>query len=178
MLMGYLRLLIFIGLLLAALQLPSILDQYQQRLTAQLTQTQQSLLPFQQVANNLFKGDLKQLIEEYRTSKEPEFRAQSTSVSDLHRQLLRLQTQVDAIQVPWPQKLQAQQHINRPLLKEVVQQFDYKTASVPLMTVLKVTGCVFVVLLILESLLHLIIALFSYVFYVPRRVKAPRRDKR
>jgi hypothetical protein len=178
MVIGYMRLLVFIGLLLAALQLPAIFEQYQQRLTARLTETQQSLSSFQEVANKFFQGDLAQLIEEYRTSDEAELRAQSTSVSDAHRQLLKLKTQIDAINAPWPQILQAHQHINRSVLQEVVQQLEYKSLSVSLLMVAKVTAGVFLSLWVLESLLRLIIAILSYVFYVPKRIKSPRLSNR
>lgn len=178
MLIGYLRLLGFIGLLWVALQLPSIFDQYQQRLTAQLTEAQRSLSPFQEAANKFFQGNLGHLIEEYRTSKDPEFRAQSNSVSDLHRHLLKLQTQVDSINAPWPQILQARHHIDLPLLKQVVQQLDHNSATFTVMMIMKVSAFVWVSLLILESLSRLIFAVLHYVFYVPRRIKAPRRSKK
>ncbi len=171
MITGYLRLLIFVGLFLVALQLPSVFEQYQQRLTAQLTEIQRSLLPFKEVAKKSFNGDLNRLIEEYRTNKEPAFREQSQSVSDLYRQSLKLQAQVELLQAPWPQQLlQWQRHIKNPLLKETLQQLSY-TGSLPQIVVVRVITCVFVVLLIAESLLRVFVFLLSYIFYVPRRVK-------
>jgi hypothetical protein len=171
MIPGYARLLAFILLFLAALQLPAVFDQYQQRLNQKFNDTQQSLSGFQEAANKHFKGDLKALIEAYRTSSDPAFSDQSPAVAALYRDSVQLQGQIDALKAPLlTQVTQLPQQINRPLLQEVVQQFNYN-GSLSQTAIAKVAAVVFVLMLLVETILRTVFNLLAYIFIVPKRVK-------
>ena len=69
----YLLIVIACVALLAGIQLPNLVDQYQKRIDAHLREVTANLKPYQEIANKFTGGSLDQLIELHRRSNEKAF---------------------------------------------------------------------------------------------------------
>ena len=67
----YLRLSLFVGGALIGVQIPSLVEQYGQRLESHLLESQTSLQGFQQDADKYFQGELAKLIQHYAKNTDP-----------------------------------------------------------------------------------------------------------
>jgi hypothetical protein len=76
----YLRIILFCGGLLIGIQIPAVVDQYAKRIDAQLTEAVDVFAGFQQTADLYFKGNIKNLISHYKSSDDPVFKNDATSI--------------------------------------------------------------------------------------------------
>ncbi|MFT2091820.1 DUF2937 family protein [Paraglaciecola sp. 2405UD69-4] len=71
--LDYLRLMLFCSGLLIGIQVPAVVDQYEKRVNAQLTEAQGILAGFQQTAERFFAGDIQALLRHYELSEDAVF---------------------------------------------------------------------------------------------------------
>ena len=95
------RLVIFAGCLLAGLQVPSYLDQYQKRVDAHLLEVSANLSGFQNTANQLFGGDMEALIAYYENSGDRVFELDADSVRNIYARYLNLTWEQSAVGAAW-----------------------------------------------------------------------------
>jgi len=81
----YLRLCLFLGSALIGVQVPSFVEQYGQRLQSHTSESELSLNKFKTDAERFFKGDIKQLIEHYKTSKDKVFIKGGENISSIYQ---------------------------------------------------------------------------------------------
>lgn len=62
---------------------PSFVAQYRQRVGGALEQARRDLAPFQELADRMFKGDIRALIDHHWQSSDPVFRAESHAIGQL-----------------------------------------------------------------------------------------------
>ncbi|GAA5191866.1 DUF2937 family protein [Ferrimonas gelatinilytica] len=88
MISQYLRLTLFVCTVLLGVQVPGLVDLYQQRLSAHLLEARQALQGFQLTADRHFEGELPALIRHYRESSDPVFRRDGDTIAEM---VLRVQ---------------------------------------------------------------------------------------
>jgi len=98
---GSLRLLVFAGSLLAGLQVPSYLDQYEKRVDAHLLEVTSNLSGFQDTANQMFSGDMDALIAYYQSSNDRVFELDADSIRNIYNRYLSLSQEQYAVNAPW-----------------------------------------------------------------------------
>ena len=101
----YTQRLLFLIALLLGLQLPGVVDQYQQRLQARQLEAEQQLDSFRAIAERYFDGDLEALVIYHQRSSDPVFRAEAEV---LRRQLRRVETltrHLRALDTALPQRM-------------------------------------------------------------------------
>ncbi|MEP2651991.1 MAG: DUF2937 family protein [Paraglaciecola sp.] len=76
----YLRLTLFCCGLLIGIQVPAVVDQYEKRINAQLSEAQTILSGFQQTAERYFQGDIHALLKHYELSKDDVFRHDAQNI--------------------------------------------------------------------------------------------------
>jgi len=76
----YIRLCLFFGAALIGIQVPSFVEQYGQRLQSHALESNASLGEFQADADRYFNGDIEELIEHYKNSKDRVFVDGSKSI--------------------------------------------------------------------------------------------------
>ncbi|AEG93408.1 DUF2937 family protein [Ramlibacter tataouinensis] len=77
---------------------PSFVAQYRQRVGGALEQAKRDLAPFQDIADRMFKGDIRALIDHHWQSTDPVFRAESQAISNLVDSVNRLTQASTALQ--------------------------------------------------------------------------------
>lgn len=80
LLLTYCRLVIIAGAVLLGIQVPSFVEQYQQRVDAHFLEVSANISGFRTTANLLFGGDLQQLIAYYANSNDPVFQRDANSI--------------------------------------------------------------------------------------------------
>jgi hypothetical protein len=98
---GSLRLLVFAGGLLAGMQVPSYLDQYEKRVDAHLLEVTYNLSGFQETANQMFDGDMEALIAYYEDSDDRVFVQDANSIRSIYNRYLLLTREQFAASAPW-----------------------------------------------------------------------------
>ena len=151
----YLMILVACISLLIGLQIPNFVDQYQKRVDAHLREVTVNLLPFQEIANKYFNGDIGKLIELHRNSEVKPFQEEGLAIEKMVARKLRFEADMAALQASLPVKaLNILLHGDKEILDEAMGQYSY---SVPLNQDALVFGvCVaLAILLLLELLLAL-----------------------
>ncbi|MDR2000205.1 MAG: DUF2937 family protein [Zoogloeaceae bacterium] len=149
----YLMVIIACIALLAGLQAPSLVDQYQKRVDAHLREVTINLQPFQEIADRHFNGSMAQLIELHRMSDEKPFQEGAAALEQMIRRKARFEAELVALAVALPHRIA---HVlfnsDKEILDETLAQYTY---TVPLNQDALVTGGVFalVILLLMELLL-------------------------
>jgi len=93
------RLLLIAGVVSGGL-VPGFIAQYRQRLGGRLDQALLDLAPWQKIADQLYHGDLDQLIQHHLVSTDPTFHADGLALQRLVQSVHSLQTAVEALQAP------------------------------------------------------------------------------
>ncbi len=141
--------------LLIGLQIPNFVDQYQKRVDAHLREVSINLLPFQEIANKYFSGDIRKLIELHRNSEVKPFQEEGLAIEKMVARKLRFEADLAAMQASLPQKaLNILLHGDKEVIDEAMAQYSY---SVPLNQDALIFGAcaALVILLLLELLLAL-----------------------
>lgn len=141
--------------LLIGLQVPNFVDQYQKRVDAHLREVSINLLPYQEIANKYFNGDLNKLIELHRNSAVLPFQEEGLAIAKMVARKLRFEADMAALQASLPLKaLQVLLHGDKEMLDEAMGQYSY---AVPLNQDALVFGscAALAVLLLVELLLAL-----------------------
>jgi hypothetical protein len=141
--------------LLAGLQIPNFVDQYQKRVDAHLREVTINLQPFQEIANKYFGGDLNKLIELHRNSEAKPFQEEGAAIAQMAQRKLRFEADMAALQTNLPLKaLHIMLNGDREILDEAMAQYSY---AVPLNqeALLFGAGVAIVILLLAEMLFAL-----------------------
>jgi hypothetical protein len=153
MLRGYLRLIVFALGLLAGVQVPGFVDQYQKRVSAHYEEAVRSFSGFQHTADQYFGGSVEALIAHHASSTDPVFHAESSTIAALYARLQALRTELAALTGTLLRRLL---HVafaaDAGLLHETVMAYSY---TVPLTGDAIVCGVTagFGLALLIESLL-------------------------
>ena len=94
---GLLDRLVLIAAAISGGLLPGFIEQYRQRLGGRLDQARLDLASWQKVADQLFQGDLNQLIRYHAASPDPAFRAEAGVIQQLVATVQHLQEAVAAL---------------------------------------------------------------------------------
>jgi hypothetical protein len=119
---------------------------------AHLREVGVNLLPFQDIANKYFGGDLNKLIELHRASVEKPFQEEGAAIEKMIARKLRFEADLAALSTSLPMKaLHVLLHGDKEMRDEVLGQYTY---AVPLNQDALVFGtCVALVILLLVELL-------------------------
>ncbi len=93
----YLRLTLFVCTVLLGVQIPGLVDLYQQRLSAHLLEARQALQGFQHTADRHFDGSLPALIRHYRASADPVFRRDGDTIAAMVARVRQLTAEQEAM---------------------------------------------------------------------------------
>ena len=146
--------------LLAGLQVPNFVDQYQKRLDAHLREVMVNLQPFQEIANKYFGGDMNKLIELHRASAEKPFQEEGAAIEKMVARKLRFETEMAALKVSLPMRaLHVLLNGDSEILGEAKTQYSY---AVPMSQDALVFGAIFtLVVLLLAELLFALLRLLA-----------------
>ena len=139
--------------LLIGLQVPNFVDQYQKRVDAHLREVTVNLLPFQEIANKYFGGDMNKLIELHRNSGVKPFQEEGTAIEKMVQRKLRFEADLAALKTSLPMKaLHVLLHGDQEILDEALGQYSY---AVPLNqdAIVFGAGVAIAILLLVELLL-------------------------
>ncbi len=155
----YLLIVIACIALLAGIQVPNLVDQYEKRIDAHLREVVANLKPYQEIANKYFGGSMDQLLELHRKSNEKAFQEEGNAIAEMMRRKLRFEADLAALQTNLPMKVL---HIllqgDRELIDETLGQYTY---AVPLTQDALLAGAATVALTL--ALIELLLALTRYV---------------
>ncbi|MDU0352864.1 DUF2937 family protein [Paraglaciecola aquimarina] len=122
----YLRLIVFCSGLLMGIQIPAVVDQYQKRVDAHLTEATDLLAGFQQTADRYFDGNMQALINHYEKSDDAIFRDDAVNIRFMSERVSALQAEMAALQ---RNLVLRASHVlffaNPKLLSETMQQYSY-----------------------------------------------------
>jgi hypothetical protein len=152
----YLMIIVACISLLIGLQIPNFVDQYQKRVDAHLREVNINLLPFQEIANKYFNGDIGKLIELHRNSGEKPFQDEGAAIDKMVQRKLRFEADLAALQTSLPQKaLTILLNGDREMVEEALGQYSY---AVPLNqdALAFGAGVALAILLLVEMLLAMV----------------------
>lgn len=116
--------------MLAGLQIPNFVDQYQKRIDAHLREVTVNLQPFQDIADKYFGGDLAKLIELNLKSNEKPLQEEGVAMEQMVKRKLRFEADIAALQVSLPKKaVYILLNGDREIIDEALGQYTY---AVPL----------------------------------------------
>ena len=145
--------------ILAGIQIPNLIDQYEKRIDAHLREVVANLKPYQAVANQYTGGSLDQLLELHRTSTEKAFQEEGNAIAEMMKRKQRFEADLAELQASLPQKIV---HIllrgDRELIEETLAQYTY---AVPLNQDALLVGAATVAIVL--ALTELLLALAHYV---------------
>lgn len=93
----YITLIVFAAGLLAGIQLPNFVDQYQKRVDAHFVEAKEDLSGFQKIADLFHHGDIRELIEKHEKSRDPTFRAEALPIKKIYQRKLRFEREIKAM---------------------------------------------------------------------------------
>ncbi|MFW5908584.1 MAG: DUF2937 family protein [Desulfosalsimonas sp.] len=132
MVRGYLRIVVFVCGLLAGVQLPGFMDQYQKSVDAHFREVKENLSGFQETADKFFRGDVESLISYYKDSDDPVFEIDAGSVEKIYKRWQMLKKEQEAVSGPW---YKAALHIvffhNDEILEETLSRYSYTVPLTP-----------------------------------------------
>jgi hypothetical protein len=167
----YLLIFVACAALLAGLQAPSLIDQYQKRIDAHLREVTINLQPFQEIARKYFGGDMAKLIETHRASTEKPFQEEGVAIEKMQQRKTRFEAELAALNVALPYRIV---HVlldgDKEIMDETLAQYTY---TVPLTQDALAVGGVFAVAVLL--LLELLWAVGRYI--LAPRPKSVRRTE-
>ncbi|MCF8110250.1 MAG: DUF2937 family protein [Desulfobacteraceae bacterium] len=129
---GYLRIVVFVCGLLAGVQLPGFMDQYQKRVDAHFREVKENLSGFKETADKYFQGDVESLISYYKASEDPVFEIDAESVEKIYKRWQMLKKEHKTVSGPW---YKAALHIvffhNDEILEETFSRYSYTVPLTP-----------------------------------------------
>jgi hypothetical protein len=152
----YLLIVIACMTMLAGIQIPNLVDQYEKRIDAHLREVIANLKPFQDVANKYTGGSIEQLIEVHRRSSEKPFQDEGNAIAQMVQRKQRFEADLAELQASLPVKvINVLLRGDRELMDETLAQYTY---AVPLTqdALLAGAAAVAIVLVLIELLLVLV----------------------
>ncbi len=145
--------------MLAGIQIPNLIDQYEKRIDAHLREVTANLKPYQAVANQYTNGSLDQLLELHRKSSEKAFQEEGNAIAEMIKRKLRFEADLAELQASLPVKIL---HVllkgDRELIDETLAQYTY---AVPLNQDAVLVGAAAAAIIL--ALTELLLALARYV---------------
>jgi len=102
---GLLDRLVLVVAVVAGGLVPGFIEQYRQRLGGRLDQARLDLAAWQKIADQLFRGDLNELIRHHAASPDPAFHSEAVVIQQLVVTVQHLQQAVDALRAGLPQQI-------------------------------------------------------------------------
>jgi len=132
MLRAYVRLLCFAAGLLAGVQVPGFIQQYEVVVSAHLTEARRALGPFVEIAERHFGGDLAALTAHYQANPDAVMGETGAGVRGLAARVAHLEAEYTALSGPW---YRTAWHVaaagDRKLLRETAADYDYRVPLQP-----------------------------------------------
>lgn len=126
----YLLVVIACAAMLAGIQIPNLVDQYEKRIDAHLREVKANLKPYQDIAGKYFGGSLDQLIQLHRKSEVKAFQDEGGAIEQMVRRKLRFEADLADMQASLPVKVfRIVFSGDRELIDETLRQYTY---AVPL----------------------------------------------
>lgn len=155
----YLLIVLACAAMLAGIQIPNLIDQYEKRIDAHLREVKANLKPYQEIADKEFGGSLDQLIQLHRTSGVKAFQEEGSAIEQMVLRKLRFEADLADMQASLPEKIfRVVFSGDRELIEETLQQYTY---AVPLNQDAVVTGAATAAIVL--ALAELLLALARYV---------------
>lgn len=132
MLRAYVRLLCFAAGLLAGVQVPGFIQQYEVVVSAHLAEARRALEPFAAIAGRHFGGDLAGLIAHYQANPDAVIGETGDGVAALAARVAHLEAERAVLSGPW---YRSAWHVaaggDRELLRETAAGYDYRVPLQP-----------------------------------------------
>jgi hypothetical protein len=150
----YLRLILFCSGLLVGIQVPAVVDQYEKRIDAHLTEALQVLAGFKQTADRYFNGSVEDLVKHYENSDDPVFNNDARNIRFISERVARLQGEALALAQPalW-RVLHVITTPDKQIIQQTMQQYSYMILIDPQALIWGVI-CGFLIAILLEGILH------------------------
>jgi hypothetical protein len=91
--------------ILLGIQVPSFVDQYEQRLDAHFIEVKNNLHGFQEIADKFHGGSLEALIAKHETSEDRTFKEEARPIRNMYERYLRFNQQKVALETNLPGKI-------------------------------------------------------------------------
>tara|TARA_R110000868_G_scaffold150167_6_gene373157 strand:+ start:3229 stop:3768 length:540 start_codon:yes stop_codon:yes gene_type:complete len=152
----YLRLILFCSGLLIGIQVPAVVDQYEKRIDAHLSEALQILAGFQQTADRYFNGSVEDLVKRYDSSDDPVFNNDARNIRFISERVAALQAEAQTLQqaAVW-RVLHVITTPDKQIIQQTMQQYSYMILIDPQALIWGVI-CGFLIAILLEGILHLL----------------------
>jgi hypothetical protein len=152
----YLRLILFCSGLLIGIQVPAVVDQYEKRIDAHLSEALQILAGFQQTADRYFNGSVEDLVKHYDSSDDPVFNNDARNIRFISERVAALQAEAQTLQqaAVW-RILHVITTPDKQIIQQTMQQYSYMILIDPQALKWGVI-CGFLIAILLEGILHLL----------------------
>lgn len=123
---SYLRLILFLGGVLAGVQVPVFVHQYGNTLEAHFKESESGMREFQDNAREYFGGDMEALIAHYQKNGDPVFQEGGKSIRSIYARFIELKKAVaDFRESAWNAYAQAIVYPLSDIRKEVLDHYAY-----------------------------------------------------
>lgn len=154
----YLLIVLACAALLAGIQIPNLVDQYEKRVDAHLREAVLAFKPYQALADKYFGGDINKLIALHQKNQAKPIRDEGNVIQQMIKRKQHLQQAYDDMQASLPVQIyRLVLRGDRDLMRETLQQYTY---SVPLTQEALMAGAAAVVILL--ALTELLLALVRW----------------
>jgi type II secretory pathway pseudopilin PulG len=145
--------------MLAGIQVPNLVDQYQKRVDAHLREARLNFKPYQDLADKYFGGNIQQLLELHRKNEAKPIQEEGDVISNMIQRKAHLEQLNADLQASLPVKIyNILVRGDRDLIQETLDQYTY---SVPLNQDALVAGAAAAAILLAAT--ELLLALARYV---------------
>jgi hypothetical protein len=142
--------------LLIGIQVPAVVDQYEKRIDAHLTEALQILAGFQQTADRYFNGSVQDLVKHYESSDDPVFNNDARNIRYISDRVTSLQTEAQSLQQAalW-RVLHVITAPDKQIIQQTMEQYSYMILIDPQALIWGVI-CGFLMAILLEGILHIL----------------------
>ncbi|MEP1448079.1 MAG: DUF2937 family protein [Paraglaciecola sp.] len=152
--LDYLRLILFCSGLLMGIQIPAVVDQYEKRVDARLSEALDIFAGFQQTADRYFGGNVEDLVKHYESSEDVVFNDDARNIRFISDRVATLQQETQSLQ---QQALWRVLHVvtsaDKQIINETMEQYSYMILIDPQALIWGIV-CGFLITIGLEALLH------------------------
>ena len=152
----YLRLILFCSGLLIGIQVPAVVNQYEKRIDAHLSEALQILAGFKQTADRYFNGNVDELVKHYESSDDPVFNNDARNIRFISERVAALEAEAKTLAQPalW-RVLHVITTPDQQIIQQTMQQYSYMILIDPQALIWGVI-CGFLIATLLEGVLHLL----------------------
>ena len=151
-----LRLILFCSGLLIGIQVPAVVNQYEKRIDAHLSEALQILAGFKQTADRYFNGNVDELVKHYESSDDPVFNNDARNIRFISERVAALEAEAKTLAQPalW-RVLHVITTPDQQIIQQTMQQYSYMILIDPQALIWGVI-CGFLIAILLEGILHLL----------------------